>query len=220
MNPSRLAAGVYGSMTAMATATNTPISKRRFHQMALMLILRDSFWHPSHILAEANIRPGFRVLDYGCGVGSFTLAAARLVGPEGKVYAVDIHPMALGKVQRAAAKRGFTNIEMIQSDCVTKLESSTIDVILLYYILHWLSDPDCVLREMNRILKPDGLLSFRDPYMKEGEIISAMTDRGWFRLAGKGEKTYRFSTGREDEDANHQERVSFSVPMKGGFKLT
>ena len=167
--------------------------------MALMLFLRDLFSAPENTLAEVEIRPGFHVLDYGCGSGSFTLAALKRVGPEGKVYALDLHPLALQRVRRAAEKRGFNNIETIQSDCITRLPGDTVDVVLFYYILHWLTDPDCVLRELHRVLKPGGVLSFRDPYMEEEEILAAVTGRGWFRLAAKGEKTYRLIKMNQDQ---------------------
>jgi ubiquinone/menaquinone biosynthesis C-methylase UbiE len=176
---------------------DAPISKFEFQRMALMISLRDLFSAPETTLEEVEIRPGFHVLDYGCGSGSFTLAALKRVGPEGKVYALDLHPLALQRVQRAAEKRGFRNIETIQSDCITRLPGGTVDVVLFYYTLHWLTDPDCVLGELHRILKPDGVLSFRDPYMKEGEILAAVTGRGGFRLAAKGEKTYRFAKAGE-----------------------
>ena len=160
--------------------------------MALMLSLRDFFSPPADILAEAGIRPGFRILDYGCGSGSFTFAAARLVGPEGKVYAADLHPLALEKILKNAAKRNITNIETIQTGCTTRLESQSIDAVLFYYVLHWLTDRDCVLAELHRLLKPGGCLSFRDPYMKEEEILTEITEKGLFRLSQKMRKTYCF----------------------------
>ena len=165
-----------------------------------MLSFRDLFSNPESTLAEVEIRPGFHVLDYGCGSGSFTLAALKRVGPEGKVYALDLHPLALQRVRRAAEKRGFSNIETIQSDCITRLPGDTVDVVLFYYILHWLTDPDCVIRELYRVLKPGGVLSFRDPYMKEEEILAEVSGRGGFRLAAIGEKTYRFfKPGQKEE---------------------
>jgi ubiquinone/menaquinone biosynthesis C-methylase UbiE len=193
---------------------DAPISKFEFQRMALMLSLRDLFSAPESTLAEVEIRPGFHVLDYGCGSGSFTLAALKRVGPEGKVYALDLHPFALQKVQSAAEKRGFPNVETIQSDCITRLASGTVDVVLFYYTLHWLTDPDCVLRELHRVLKPGGVLSFRDPYMKEEEILAAVSGKGWFHLAAKGEKTYRFlNTGEKEKNrVTPQEGLSPPTP--------
>jgi precorrin-6B methylase 2 len=74
-------------------------------------------------------------LDYGCGKGSFTFAASQRVGPEGKVYALDIHPQAREKVQEAALKKGFANIETIQTSGITQVAGGSIDGVLFYYVL-------------------------------------------------------------------------------------
>jgi len=192
--PLESSAGIFrvGLLLKRDDAMDTPISPFKFQRMSWMLSLRDLFVPPGEITGEVEIRPGFRVLDYGCGKGSFTFEAAQRVGPEGKVYALDIHPQALEKVREAGLKKGFANIETIQTSCITQVAGGSIDVVLFYYVLHWLTDPDCVLGELNRVLKPDGVLSFRDPYMQEQEILAAVTGKGWFRLTGKGEKTYRF----------------------------
>jgi ubiquinone/menaquinone biosynthesis C-methylase UbiE len=179
-------------LTKKDEAMDTPVSPFKFQRMSWMLSLRDLFISPEEIMGEVEIQPGFRVLDYGYGKGSFTFAAAQRVGPEGKVSALDIHPQALEKVQNAALKKGLANIETIQTSCITQLASSSIDVVLFYYVLHWLTDPDCVLGELHRILKEGGILSFRDPYMKEDEILARVTSKGLFRLGRRGEKTYRF----------------------------
>jgi 2-polyprenyl-3-methyl-5-hydroxy-6-metoxy-1,4-benzoquinol methylase len=59
---------------------------------------------------DVGIQQGFRVLDYGCGPGGFSLAAAELVGNAGKVYVLDLHPLAIQQVQKKAAKRGLTTL--------------------------------------------------------------------------------------------------------------
>ena len=183
-------------------AMDTPISPFKFQRMSWMLSLRDLWGSPQDTLSEVDIRAGFRVLDYGCGTGSFTFAAAKRAGPEGKVYALDIHPLALEKIQKGAVKRGLVNIETVLTSCITQVEPSSIDVVLFYFVLHWLTDPDCVLGELHRVLKSNGLLSFRDPYMKEEEILQAITQKGLFRLAEKREKSYLFvKAGEKKEDA-------------------
>jgi ubiquinone/menaquinone biosynthesis C-methylase UbiE len=172
---------------------DSPISTFKFQRMSWMLSLRGLFLSPEEVLDEVDIRPGFRVLDYGCGTGSFTFEAAQRVGPEGKVYALDIHPLALEKVLRKAQKKGLANIETVLTSCITQVAFDSVDAVLFYYVLHWLNDPDCVLKELYRVLKNNGILSFRDPYMKEEEILVTVTGKGWFGLSEKGDKTYRFA---------------------------
>jgi ubiquinone/menaquinone biosynthesis C-methylase UbiE len=170
-----------------------PASNFHFKLMAFTFKLRDFFSPRKNILKEAGIRPGFRVLDYGCGPGSYTTAAAELVGGSGKVYALDIHPLAIRMVRDIASKNKLTNVETILSDCKTGLPDNSVDVVLLYDTFHDLSDPNGVLQELHRVLKPDGLVSFSDHHMKEQEIISRVTETGLFKLSRKGERTYSFS---------------------------
>jgi len=145
-----------------------------------------------NILKEVGIKPGFQVLDYGCGPGSYVMPLAELMGESGKIYALDIHPLAIQKVKKLITKKHLTNVETIHSDCKTGLPDNSIDVVLLYDILHELSNPDAVLEELHRILKPKGILSSRDHHWNENEIISEVTNKGLFQLLKKGEKTYSF----------------------------
>lgn len=173
---------------------NKPVSNFDFKLMSLQFKLRDFLLPREKILQEVGIKPGFYILDYGCGPGSYTIPAAQLVGKSGKVYALDIHPLAVQRVQSIVAKRSLTNIETILSDCATGLPDKSIDVVLLYDTFHDLIEPDKVLAELHRVLKPEGILSFNDHHMKEeDEIISKITGKGLFTLLRKGEKVYNFS---------------------------
>ncbi len=173
--------------------TDRPIPNIAFKVMCAFLNLRNSLLPPTKILKEAGIKPGFCVLDYGCGPGGHSIAAAELVGDEGKVYALDIHPMALKKVQKLASDKGLANIETIHSDCATGLEAESLDMVLLYDIFHMLNDPESVLRELHRVLKPDATLSMDDHHMKEEDVVSKVEGTGLFKLRGRGEKTYEFA---------------------------
>ena len=163
-----------------------------FKCMAVCLKLRDLFLPRKVILKEADIKPGFVVLDYGCGVGSYSILAAKMVGEKGKVYALDVHPLAVKAVQRAASKRGLKNIETILSDCATGLGNESVDVVLLCDTFHTLSQPKMVLKELHRVLKDDGVLLFNDHHLKEDEIMSRLTEEGLFKLSKKGRWIYSF----------------------------
>jgi len=163
-----------------------------FRLMSLSYKFRDLRLPRMNILKEVGIKPGFHVLDYGCGPGSYIMPLAELVGESGKVYALDIHPLAIQKVQDIASKKQLTNVETILSDCQTGLPDNTLDAVILYDIFHHLSDPDVVLKELHRVLKPDGILSFGDHHMEESEIVSKVTNSGLFKLSRKGEITYTF----------------------------
>lgn len=169
-----------------------PMNNFHFRFMSFGYKFRDFFLPRKNILKEAEIKPGFHILDYGCGPGSYSIVAAELVGTTGKVYALDIHPLAVQRVRNVALKRGLTNIETIRSNCSTGLENNSVDVVLLNDTFHALSDPHAVLEELHRVLKPNGILLFSDHHMKENQIVSEIPDRGLFRLSRKGKRTYRF----------------------------
>ncbi len=171
---------------------NKPVPDFHFKAMAFAFKFRDFFAPRKNILKEVGIKPGFHVLDYGCGPGSYIIPVAELVGKSGKIYALDIHPLAIHIVQDIASKNQLKNVETILSDCKTGLPDNSIDVVLLYDTFHALSDHDGVLEELRRVLNPDGILSFSDHHMKENEIISKITNRGLFKLSGKSKNTYTF----------------------------
>ena len=169
------------------------MSNFAFMFMSFGFRFRDIFLPRENILAEVGIKSGFSILDYGCGSGSYTIPAAQLVGESGKVYSLDIHPLAVQQVQKVVAKKRLTNIETILSDCATALSDESIDIVLLYDTLHGLSEPDKVLAELHRVLKPNGFLSVNDHHLEEQEIITKITDKGLFKLSSKGKRVYSFS---------------------------
>lgn len=171
-----------------------PTSSIVFNLMSFSFKLRDFLLPRENILREAGIEPGFFVLDYGCGPGSYTFVAARAVGESGKVYALDLHPLAIRRVKHIIAKKRLVNVATIYSDCGTGLPDQSIDVVLLYDVFHELSQPEQVLTELHRVLKPGGILSFNDHHIRaQKEILSRITGNGLFRLSGKGKRVYNFA---------------------------
>jgi ubiquinone/menaquinone biosynthesis C-methylase UbiE len=160
--------------------------------MAFTFKIRDFFKPRKDIVKEVDIKEGFRVLDYGCGSGSYITAVSELVGKSGKVYALDIHPLAIKTVKKIIVKKRLMNVETILSDRKTGLPDDSMERVLLYDVFHDLTDPDGVLEELYRVLKPDGILSFSDHHLKENEIISGMTKTKLFTLLRKGQRTYSF----------------------------
>ena len=82
-----------------------PKSNLDFRLMALTYRFRDFFSPRMNILKEVGIKPGFTILDYGCGPGSYIIPTAELVGKSGKIYALDIHPLAIKSVKSIVARK-------------------------------------------------------------------------------------------------------------------
>jgi ubiquinone/menaquinone biosynthesis C-methylase UbiE len=170
-----------------------PISNLDFRLMSLTYKLRDFRLPRMNILREMGIETGSHVLDYGCGPGSYIVPVVELVGTSGKIYALDMHPLAVEAVQKLTSRKGITNIQTILSDCKTGLSPNSIDAVLLYDILHDLNNVSDVLMELHRILKPKGILSLSDHHLKEEEIVSRVMSGGLFKLSAKNKRTYSFT---------------------------
>jgi len=70
------------------------------------------FVNPYKLLNAAGLKPGQKVLEVGCGPGFFTIPAARIVGEKGRVYALDINPVAVETVRRKIKERGLKNVDV------------------------------------------------------------------------------------------------------------
>ena len=75
-----------------------------FAIMKTVLTVRNIFRKPGRTLRGMGLRKGQIVLDYGCGIGSFAIPAAKIVGDDGFVYALDIHPLAIRTIEQKAKK--------------------------------------------------------------------------------------------------------------------
>ena len=163
-----------------------------FKGMCFFFTIRDFLRPRSNILMETGIKLGDQILDYGCGPGGYILPAVELIGKSGRIYALDINPLAVKRVQKIASKNQLANVETICSNCKIGLQDESLDVVLLYDTFHNLSDPNDILKELHRVLKPNGVLSFSDHHMEENAIISKVTQGGLFGLSKKGKRTYSF----------------------------
>ena len=119
----------------------------------------------------------------------FTVPVARIVGSEGKVYALDCIPRHLKIVERKAKKGGLTNIETILSDQKTGLPDGCIDVIWMCDVLHEIKERRMVLEELHRVLKREGILAIYDG-MGNG-VFDYTTDL--FSLTERDDKFFTFT---------------------------
>ncbi len=135
------------------------------------------------------IKEGQTCLDYGCGLGDFTIPVAKIVGTSGKVYALDCFPRQLEMVAEQTRRRGLTNIETILSDCKTGLDNECIDTIWMCDVFHEVKNKRQVLEELHRVLKKEGILAIYDG-MKD-RILSYTV--GLFSLIGRDGKLLRLA---------------------------
>ena len=114
----------------------------------------------SLLLTNLGVRSGMTICDMGCGNGFYSLPLAKLVGPSGRILAVDIQPEMLVMLRSRAEQAGIDNISPILGSIHSpRLPAGSADLILLVDVYHEFSHPVQMLAAMREALKPDGLLA-------------------------------------------------------------
>ena len=159
--------------------------------------------------AVMAIETGCRFLDLACGIGRYSIAIAEQVGAKGTVYAVDLWCEGIDILNLRISETGTGNIKTVCADMRNRLpfEEGSIDGCLAATILHDLSkkDQQATLREIDRLLKPGGMLHVIEfkkidkgpgPPLKirmgEEEIEALVVPYGFTKVAGRevGEFNY------------------------------
>jgi ubiquinone/menaquinone biosynthesis C-methylase UbiE len=136
------------------------------------------------VLDRVGIQPGETVLEVGPGPGAFTVDAARRAGTEGKVFAVDIQPKMIAKLEQRLQEASVTNVEArVASAYDLPIEDGTADRAFLITVLPEIPDPVRALREIRRVLGPGGRLSVTEEFTDPDYPLPRTTIR-WAEAAG------------------------------------
>lgn len=123
-------------------------------------------FHEPEALFGRSVRPGSRALDVGCGAGFNTEGLARIVGPHGKVVAVDLQPRMLTMTERRLRRSGLLDrVELVQAEADDlRLESQApFGFAVAFWMVHEVPDPGRLLRQIGSALAPGGHLMVCEP---------------------------------------------------------
>ncbi len=134
------------------------------HQEAVLRSHRSRTAADSAAYLLPELRPGQAVLDIGCGPGTITADLAELVGPEGRVVAVDTSAEVLERAAEYVAGRGPAAEVVFEQADVHRLpyRDGEFDVVHAHQVLQHVADPVAALREMRRVTAPGGVVAARD----------------------------------------------------------
>jgi ubiquinone/menaquinone biosynthesis C-methylase UbiE len=120
----------------------------------------SSFLNPTYALANAALREGQDVADFSAGSGFFTRAAARLVGKEATVWAVDSNGALLNRIKSLALAEGLHNVEIVRGNIEAPhgsgLPAEHVDLVIAANILFSAHNKQALVTEMHRVLKRPG----------------------------------------------------------------
>ncbi len=168
------------------------------------------------ILRRARIDLGMTVGDFGCGgTGLFTLEAARLVGDQGKVYAVDILKSALFSVMSKARLAGMLNIKPVWSNlelygATRAIKDGSVDLAIIVNTLHQSQKPQAILKEVSRMASRNGRIL----------IVEWMTGRASFGPSEKNLVLPERVRPMAEELGLHEESSFEAGPYHYGLVLT
>ncbi|MBI5681039.1 MAG: methyltransferase domain-containing protein [Methanobacterium sp.] len=116
------------------------------------------------VLNAIGLKKGDIFLDAGSGDGYMSLAASKIVGEKGKVYAVDVWEESMNILKKEIQNSEISNIEPIIADISKKIpiKDETVDICYMANVLHGFVENDNldkVMSEIRRILRPEGIFA-------------------------------------------------------------
>jgi ubiquinone/menaquinone biosynthesis C-methylase UbiE len=132
---------------------------------------REEEENPRKLIELLKLRPGEVVADIGAGSGYYTFRMANLVGPKGKVYAVDIQKEMLDIIRDRMKKGNVTNVEPVMGEeADPKLKDESVDTILLVDVYHEFAFPYEMTQKMVKALRPGGRIVFVEFRMEDERV--------------------------------------------------
>jgi SAM-dependent methyltransferase len=176
------------------------------------------------LLHGAEIGPGMRVLDLGCGVGDVTMLLAETVGPSGSVIGIDRSAEAIAFARERVGDTAHGNITFAQCAAEDYPDAASFDAVVGRYVLAHQADAVGFLRAATRLLRPGGTLAFHEPEF--GRLRSIPTVEIWDETAHAIVEVFRRTAPNYDVAGRliglfaaaglPCPKVSCEVPLGGG----
>lgn len=171
------------------------------------------FSNPIQNVPRFGLKAGMKVADFGSGSGTYARELARFLGPDGKVYAVDIQRDLLNNLVAEAGREGLRNIETVWADLEkpegSKIPPASLDAVVISNILFQIQNKEGLLREAVRVTHPYGKIividwvdSFGNMGPAQGHIV---TREDMIALADK----VGLALGSEFESGSHHYGLIF-----------
>ncbi|MBU3945380.1 MAG: class I SAM-dependent methyltransferase [Proteobacteria bacterium] len=120
--------------------------------------------HDPQAILGSFVGPGQTAIDIGCGLGYFSIALARIVGPGGKVIALDVQSQMIQRARRRAECQGLVNRIDFRICKPDQLGVTVpVDFVLAFWVIHEVIDPKGLLIEIQSFIKPHGQLLIAEP---------------------------------------------------------
>jgi ubiquinone/menaquinone biosynthesis C-methylase UbiE len=147
-------------------------------------IRRNLIQKPKTVAERMNLEPGMTVIEIGPGKGSYTKVIAKNILPDGIVYAIDIQESVIKRLQKRIERENIHNIiPKIEDAYNLSFEDNSVDRVLMIACLPEIPNPVRVLKEIKRILKPNGLVCLSE-LLPDPDYPRRKTEKKWANEAG------------------------------------
>jgi ubiquinone/menaquinone biosynthesis C-methylase UbiE len=142
------------------------------------------------LLQRSGVKKGMKIMDLGCGSGAFTTSAARKVGEEGRVYALDVQKGMLAQVEKKLSKpenQDIKNVELVHASAEElPLDNESLDLVFMVGVLGEIPDQKKAMKEIKRVLKPGGRLAITellpDPHYRLKSTVVKLGEEAGFEV--------------------------------------
>jgi len=161
-----------------------------FRMMSVIFKLMKPFFPYEKIIDQMEIQEGMTVVDYGCGPGNYVSGVARKLGKNGRLFAADIHELAIKSVDKICKKENLTNVEtVLVKDYQSNIPNQVADLVYAMDMFHMVKHPDRFLTEVHRILKTNGRLIIEDGHQPREKTQNKINQTHLWKIV-KQEKRY------------------------------
>ena len=143
------------------------------------LASRDGWQRPHDVIRALELAPGARVADLGAGDGYFVPFLADAVGPDGRVFAVEVDVDALTALEERIARQGLERVQVVEASYEdSKLAEASVDLVLLVNTFHHIENRPAYFRRLKSALAPGARIAIIDPDEELRGVLGLFLDEG------------------------------------------
>ena len=140
----------------------------------ILEIMRPPRWRKKW-LERSGVKKGLVVLEEGFGFGGSPMIASKIVGPKGKVYALDVMPINVAVLWIRAKLRQLKNLNIIHADAkYTGLADKSVDIVFICDALHDFSDKKGTIKELFRVLRKNGIIAILEDSINKAKYATKL----------------------------------------------
>ncbi len=176
------------------------------------LLNRDGWQRPAEVMNVLAVEPGTTVADLGAGEGYFLRHLAEAVGPQGRVFAVEVEEEPLAALEALVASEGLDNVEIVRGRYDDpRLPDAAVDLVLIVNTYHHIEEREAYFRRLQADLAPGGRVAVIEPNEELTGVFSLFLDEGHTSRAE--------DVRREMEDAGYSQAESHDFLLVQIFQV-